>query len=101
MVAVALRYEDDTENPVATVTAVHIEATGVDYVDETDNSEVRYYISAEHATADDAKSVVFAGDFTWDNWVAPDDGAWTFHLRKDEDDSSVANSGAITFDAPA
>jgi hypothetical protein len=100
MVAVNVRYQDDTENPVATRSAVHIEATAVDITDETDNSAINYYISADHATADQARSVVFSGDFTWDGWVAPESGAWTFNLRKTEDDSSVADSGAITFDAP-
>lgn len=99
MATVTVRYEDDTANPIATVTAVHIEAASVDYVDETDNSEIRYYLSAEHASYDNAKSEVFAGDFTWNGWVAPTSGAWTFHLRKVADDSSVANSGAVTFDA--
>jgi hypothetical protein len=100
MATVTVRYEDDTENPVAKMTAVHIAAASVDNVDETDNSEIRHYLTAECTDQDTAKSVVFAGDFTWDGWVAPAAGDWTFHLRKDSDDSSVANSGAITFDAP-
>lgn len=97
MATVAVRYEDDTANPVAKMTAVHISATDVDIVDETDNSEIRHYISAECTGQDTAKSVVFAGNFSWDGWVAPAAGDWTFHLRKTADDSSVANSGAITF----
>jgi len=97
MATVAVRYEDDTANPIAKMTAVHISATSVDNVDETDNSEIRYYLSAEATDQDTAKSVVFAGDFTWDGWVAPAAADWTFHLRKVSDDSSVANSGAITF----
>lgn len=102
-VAVSVRYEDDTSNPIATRTAVHVSATDVDFVDETDNSEIRYYIAAEGATytgqSPAPRSEVFAGDFTWNNWVAPAADDWTFHLRKVSDDSSVANSGAITFDA--
>jgi hypothetical protein len=100
-VAVAIRYEDDSANPIATRTAVAIEATDVDFVDETDNSEIRYYLSAEHAAYDNARSEVFAGDFSWPNWVAPTSGSWTFYLRKVSDDSSVADSGAVTFDAPS
>jgi len=104
-VAVSVRYEDDSANPIATRTAVHISATDVDFVDETDNSEVRYYISAEGAayTAESPypRTEVFAGDFTWNNWVAPAADDWTFHLRKVSDDSSVADSGAVTFDAPS
>lgn len=96
MVAVAIRYEDDTVDPVSKMTAIHIAATEVDNVDETDNSEIRYYLSAECTGQDTAKSVVFAGDFSWDGWVAPAAGSWTFHLRKVSDDSSVANSGAVT-----
>lgn len=102
--AVTVRYEDDTANPIATRTAVHITATEVDFVDETDNSEIRYYLSAEGASYTDEspapRSEVFAGDFTWNNWVAPAADDWTFHLRKVSDDSSVADSGAVTFDAP-
>ena len=98
-VAVALRYEDDDSNPVATRTAVHIVATDVDFVDESDNSEIRYYLSAECATYDNAVSEVFAGAYTWNGWVCPFAADWTFHLRKVSDDSSVADSGAITFDA--
>jgi hypothetical protein len=98
-VGVDVRYEDDTANPKATVSAVHIEATEVDFVDETDNSEIRYYLSAEHGAYDAARSPVFAGDYTWDGWVAPTSGVWTFHLRKVSDDSSVAEQ-SVTFDAP-
>jgi|WetSurSiteA1Bulk_404760.scaffolds.fasta_scaffold18958_3 hypothetical protein len=97
MATVTVRYEDDTVNPVAKMTAVHISATGVDITDETTNAELRYYMTAECAGQDTAKSVVFSGDFDWHGWVAPAAGAWTFHLRADLDDSSVANSGVITF----
>lgn len=98
MATVTVRYEDDTSNPVAKMTAVHIAAADVDNVDETDNSEIRYYLSAECTGQDTAKTPVFSGAYSWDGWVAPAAGAWTFHLRKDADDSTVANSGAVTFD---
>jgi len=105
MATVTVRYEDDTANPIATRTVVHITAADVDFVDEATNGEIRYYISAEGATytaeSPFPRTEVFAGNFTWNNWVAPAADAWTFHLRKVADDSSVANSGAITFDAPA
>jgi len=97
-VAVAVRYEDDSSNPIATKTAVHISATDVDFVDETDNSEIRYYLSAEHGAHDAAHSEVFAGDYTWHGWVAPTSGTWTFHLRKVSDDSAVAQA-QLTYDA--
>lgn len=98
-VAVAVRYEDDSADPVAAMTACWIAATDVDFVDETDNSSIRYYLSAECPTysLETPRSEVFAGDFTWQGWIAPAAGEWTFHLRKVEDDSSVANSGAVTF----
>lgn len=97
MATVTVRYEDDTSNPVAKMTAVHISATDVDITDEVTDAAINYYLSAECAGQDTARSVVFSGDFTWDGWVAPAAGAWTFNLRKTSDDSSVANSGAITF----
>jgi hypothetical protein len=100
MATVALTYEDDTANPIATITAVNVVSAAVDSVNETTDAEIRYYLSAEHATADDARSPVFSGDYTWLGWIAPASGAWTFHLRAALDDSSVANSGAVTFDAP-
>jgi hypothetical protein len=97
MATVAIRYEDDTVNPVAKMTAVHISVTDVDITNETTNAAILYYLSADHATADQARSVVFSGDFTWDGWVAPVAGAWTFNLRTVTNDASVADSGAQTF----
>ena len=98
-VNVSVRYEDDTSNPIATRTAMHISAAEVDFVDETDNSEIRYYLSAEHGAFDAARSPVFAGDYTWDGWVAPTSGLWTFHLRQAADDAAVAQA-QVTADAP-
>jgi len=98
MATVTIRYEDDTSNPVATLTAVHSNANSVDGVDETTNAEVRYYLSAECTGQDTAKSPQFSGDFEWDGWVFPAAGSWTLHLRQVSDDSSVADL-AVTVDA--
>lgn len=98
MATVTARYEDDTANPKATITAMHINAVDVDGVDEATNAEIRYYLSAEATGVDTAKSQVFSGDFTWQGWVFPVAGSWTIHLRKVSDDSSVANL-ALTVDA--
>jgi len=97
--SVTVRYEDDSSNPVATRTAVHVTATGFDYVDETDNSEIRYYLSAETDDHDAARSVVFSGPgpHVWDGWIAPDPGAWNFFLRQAADDVQVANT-TLTYD---
>ena len=100
MATVALVYEDDAANPVATITAVNVVSDEVDIVNETTDAEIRHYLTAEHATADAARSPVFSGDYTWLGWIAPAAGAWTFHLRAAIGDGSVANSGAVTFDAP-
>lgn len=98
MATVTVRYEDDDSNPVATVTAVHITASDVDHVDESDNSAISYYLSAETDDFEAARSVVFSGpSFTWDGWIAPDAGAWNFFLRRVSDDVQVANT-TVTFD---
>lgn len=107
--AIDIRYEDDTGNPVATETAVHIEATGLDFIDETQDPEAdpaqnpirSFYLSAEKAgVTDEHRSPVFQSDrYTWDGWIAPESGPWTFHARLVSDDSSVA-SASQTFDAP-
>lgn len=78
-------------NPEAGKDAMHIKANEVDNVDEETNEEIRYYLSAECSGQDTAKSVVFSGDFQWDGWIPPAAGSWTIHLRKVEDDSSVAS----------
>ena len=107
--AIALRYEDDDANPVATVTGLHVEATGLT-INETQTSQhiidgvyadpITYYLSAEHATEDDLISPRFQGaDFTWDDLVLPASGSWTFYVRKDSDDSDVVSTSK-TADAP-
>jgi hypothetical protein len=77
-------------SPKAAVDAMHISANDVDGVDETDNSEIRYYLSAESGSHDAARSPVFSGDYDWNGWIPPVAGVWTIHLRKVEDDSAVA-----------
>ena len=77
-------------SPKAAVDALHISANDVDGVDETDNSEIRYYLSAETGTHEAARSQVFSGDFDWNGWIPPAAASWTIHLRKVSDDSSVA-----------
>ena len=78
-------------NPKAAVDAMHISANDVDSVDEATNAEIRYYLSAEHASHDAARSPVFSGDYTWEGWIPPVSGSWTVHLRQVSDDASVAN----------
>jgi len=93
MATVTVRYEDDDNDPIATVTAVHIVAADFDYVDETDNSETRYFISAEMSGTEAARSVEFSGPgpFTWDGWVAPVAGVINFFLRRVSDSVQVAS----------
>ena len=79
----------------AAETALHIKVDELDLVDEATDSAIRYYISVEHATEDNARSPVFSGDGEWEGWIPPGAGAWTIHVRKDSDDSSVDNK-AIT-----
>lgn len=100
MATVTVRYEDDDSNPIATQTACHIVASDFDYVDESDDSEIRYYLSAETDDFEAARSVVFSGPgpFTWDGWIAPDAGTWNFFLRRASDDVQVANTSKV-FDA--
>lgn len=80
-----------TGNPTAAVDAIHISANDVDSVDEATNAEIRYYLSAESAFHDAARSPVFSGDYTWQGWIPPIAGTWTIHLRQVSDDASVAN----------
>lgn len=78
-------------NPTAAVDAMNIKANDVDSVDESDNSEIRYYLSAEASGVDTGKSPVFSGDYEWLGWIPPEAGSYTIHLRKVADDSSVAS----------
>ena len=78
-------------NPVAGVDAMHIKANDVDSVDETTDAEIRYYLSAECAWHDAARSPVFSGDYEWEGWIPPIAGAWSIELRQVSDDASVAS----------
>lgn len=77
-------------NPTAKVDAIHILASDVVGIDPVTNAELRYYLSAEHASYDAARTQIFSGDFEWNGWIPPKVGTWTVHLRKVSDDSSVA-----------
>jgi len=77
-------------SPKAAVDAMHFSANNVDSVDETDNSEIRYYMNAEHGSHEAARSPVFSGDGQWQGWIPPAAGTWTVQLRKVSDDSAVA-----------
>lgn len=79
-----------TGNPTATVDAMNIKANDVDNVDEETNAEIRYYLSAEATGVDSGRSPVFSGDYEWLGWIPPEAATYTVHLRKVEDDSSVA-----------
>jgi len=99
---VAVRYEDDSANPKAATTAMHISVTGADFVDETDNSIRRFYLSAEHGSYDAARSPEFESDrYEWDGWIPPVAGLWTCVLRNAADDSLVAGQTQAQFTADA
>lgn len=84
-----------SRRPTGTVTgamtAIHLLASDVDSVDETDGSEIRYYMTLEATGEDTLKSPVFSGDYEWEGLIPSAAATWTAHLRKEEDDSSVAN----------
>jgi hypothetical protein len=56
---------------------------------------VLYYLAFECAGQDTGKSQAFQpaadGGFEFNSYIFPAAGSWTVHLRKVEDDSSVAN----------
>ena len=80
-----------TGDVTAAVTALHILANDVDSTDEETNAEIRYYMTAEAAGENTLTSPVFSGDYEWQGLVLSAAGSWTLHLRKESDDSSVAN----------
>lgn len=80
-----------TAAPKAAVDAMHIKANDVDSVDEATDAEIRYYLSAEHASHAAARSPVFSGNYEWQGWIAPVAGTWTINLRRKTDDVSVAS----------
>jgi hypothetical protein len=60
-------------------------------------AERRYYILVDAPAGTlDAKSVIFApsadGKFTWDDYIFPEDGAYTLRLRDAADDSDQATA---------
>ena len=83
--------------------ACRVEVTGADVNDSGTYSAdkyptmdlITYYLSFEKAGSDTGRSQRFQvandGSFTFNSYIFPDDGSWTVHLRKDVDDSSVAN----------
>jgi hypothetical protein len=87
-----------TRRPTTAVTAVetvlHITANSVDEND-TDRSELRYYMTIEKSGEDTLRSQIFNGDWTWDGVIIPATGTWTAHLRKVADDSSIANLSIV------
>jgi hypothetical protein len=87
MATITRRPEDTV---TATVTALHIKANDVDSVNEETDSEITYTMTAEATDQDTARSPVFSGDYEWEGWIPPAAAEWTVHLRKTEDDSSVA-----------
>ena len=80
---------DNVGTILAAKTALHIMADEVDAVDEATAAPIRYYLSAEHAAHDAARSPVFSGNGEWEGWIPPVTGGWTIHVRKESDDSSV------------
>lgn len=106
--AVTIRYEDDTANPIALLTAVHVEATGLT-LNETQTSEgvdeetladpITYYIRGRCTGVDDLISPRFQGPgYVWDDVIFPAEGSWVVTVRKDSDDSQVATH-SVTVDA--
>ncbi len=104
MAAVTIRYggQDEDEDVIARVTAVHVSSTelpsntdtGYDPDNYPASPEVLYYFQAELAGQDDLRSQVFApddGHGEWQGLIFPVAGAWTIHCRKVADDTSVAN----------
>lgn len=106
MATVTVRWgspEGDNEGDViAKTTAVHVSSTelpsntdtGYDPENYPASPEVLYYFQAELAGQDDLRSQVFApngGAGYWDGVIFPAAGTWAVHVRKVEDDSSVAS----------
>jgi hypothetical protein len=100
--AAALAVTPASGSVVSKVSACRIDVTGADGNDLTaydadaypTSPEIRYYITAELAGVEKGRSHVFApndGSHTWDNYIFPESGAWTLHLRKVADDTSAAN----------
>ena len=112
MAALTVRYEDDDENPIATVTALHFQATGLDEYDadpeQDDPSHIvedTYYIKGELGGEELLRSHIFGpsaeGDAYWDDVVLPTDGSWTFSvMQRGENSDSQEATLSVTADAP-
>lgn len=101
MATVTVDYGGD--EVTAGITAIHVStddletntATGYDTDNYPASPAVVYYFSAELTGEDDLVSQRFSpngGHGYWDGVIFPAAGSWTVHVRKDEDDSSVANA---------
>ena len=89
--------------PIHVTSVCRVNVTAADPSDEGSynaalyptSPEIRYYLSFGRAGSDTGKSQVFSpasdGTFEFNGYVFPDAGSWTIHLRKESDDSSVAN----------
>lgn len=110
--AIEIRYEDDDdENPIATITAVHVKATGLDAYSadptEEDPSHVvdeTYYIKASKGSTEKLRSQIFTpsvdeGVGYWDGGlIFPESGSYTFRvMKRGVTDSQVATQ-SITVD---
>ena len=90
----------------ATAVRVNVDAATVNDITAYTTSvyptspELRYYLTFEMGGAEYGRSYVFTpnsdGDHEFNNYIFPEAGSWTVHLRSTADDSSVANSGAVT-----
>jgi hypothetical protein len=79
-----------------TTTGYDPDADPIDYPTEP---AVNYYISIEKSGQTSLVSEVFSTNFdkvhTWPSVIIPASGTWTAHLRKESDDSSVANASIV------
>jgi hypothetical protein len=80
-----------TTDVYAKETFLHLSANEVPLNDATTGDEIRHYMTLEASGHDTLRSQNFAGDWVWDGVVLPTAEGWTAHLRKVEDDSSIAN----------
>lgn len=99
-------------SPTATVDFVRVNVDAADQNDISNYSpstyptspEIRYYLTFEESSVEKGRSYVFGvnedGDHVFNNYVFPDPGTWVVHLRLVSDNSSVANSGSVTVQAP-
>lgn len=106
--AIEVRYEDDTENPVAGVTSIHVKATDLDNVTVTtvDDEQVRtehlYYFQVLKGSTEVGRSHVFSpsveGDAYWDDYTFADDGAHTVKVMEVGTPDTQAATASVTVD---